>query len=400
MAFLTNNFFFVTNDTDNDSFLSFPVDLVTLDDLSAEAMLESSQRIDHLAEMARTRLPPISDPGPPGALPPSMSGPNIFVQFYALLLRTLIYSQPWTLTRLLRKIVISASLSVLLGAIFWDIAGESNLYLRDRIGYHYASLGIFFWPLSLLAMCDVANSRPNVERDIRDGLYGRFMYILVEVSLDSSRYRILSQRKMLRKCVSFPAYLQCGVLVPDLSDISGAGVCDVGAAPRAGREPDVVVELPRRWSAVPDAAAPHLHVLRARVQVDVSSGAVRRRGAGRDDPGRWGDAAPGQSAIVVSAGQPDAVVVVVAVAAAAQERQHGEAGQLQAQTDSTTGHHYPGGMRATRRRVGSSRDRPRQVERTRGALAGHRSGYCRRIDHFRIPVCQVCHSEEAQKRPE
>ncbi|XP_050451262.1 ATP-binding cassette sub-family G member 8 isoform X1 [Cataglyphis hispanica] len=157
------------------------LDLVTLDDLSAEAMLESSQRIDHLAELARTRLPPLSDPGPPGVLPPSRSGPNIFLQIYALLLRTLIYSQPWTLTRLLRKIIISASLSILLGAIFWDVASESNLYLRDRIGYHYASLGIFFWPLSLLAMCDVANSRPNVERDIRDGLYSRFIYILVEL---------------------------------------------------------------------------------------------------------------------------------------------------------------------------------------------------------------------------
>ncbi|XP_014481575.1 PREDICTED: ATP-binding cassette sub-family G member 8 isoform X2 [Dinoponera quadriceps] len=157
------------------------LDLVTLDDLSAEAMLESSQRIDHLAELARTRLPPLSDPGPPGALPPPTSGPNIFTQIYALLLRTLIYSQPWTLTRLLRKIIISASLSILLGAIFWDVAGDSNLYLRDRIGYHYASLGIFFWPLSLLAMCEVADSRPNVERDIRDGLYGRFIYILIEL---------------------------------------------------------------------------------------------------------------------------------------------------------------------------------------------------------------------------
>lgn len=145
-------------------------------------MLESSQRIDHLAELARARLPPISDPGPPSALPPSNSGPNIFTQIYALLLRTLVYSQPWTLTRLLQKIVISASLSILLGAIFWDIAGESNLYLRDRIGYHYASLGICFWPLYLLAMCEIANNRPNVERDIRDGLYNRFIYILVEVS--------------------------------------------------------------------------------------------------------------------------------------------------------------------------------------------------------------------------
>lgn len=186
------NFFFV-KERNNSLFFSFLVDLVTLDDLSAEAMLESSQRIEHLAELARTRLPPISDPGPPGALPPSMSGPNIFVQFYGLLLRTLIYSQPWTLTRLLRKIVISASLSVLLGAIFWDVAGESNLYLRDRVGYHYASLGIFFWPLCLLAMCDVTNNRPYVERDIRDGLYGRFMYILVEVNPHSSKSQISSR---------------------------------------------------------------------------------------------------------------------------------------------------------------------------------------------------------------
>ncbi|XP_043796668.1 ATP-binding cassette sub-family G member 5 [Apis laboriosa] len=157
------------------------LDLVTLDDLSAEAMLESSQRIDHLAELARTRLPALSDPGPPGALPPSISSPNIFSQIYALLLRTLIYSQPWTLTRLLRKIVISASLSILLGAIFWDVAGDSNLYLRDRIGFHYASLGIFFWPLTLIAIYEVADYRPNVERDIKDGLYGRFVCILMEL---------------------------------------------------------------------------------------------------------------------------------------------------------------------------------------------------------------------------
>lgn len=146
-------------------------------------MLESSQRIDHLAELARTRLPALSDPGPPGALPPSISSPNIFSQIYALLLRTLIYSQPWTLTRLLKKIVISASLSILLGAIFWDVAGDSNLHLRDRVGFHYATLGIFFWPLSLIAICEVADSRPNVERDIKDGLYGRFVYILLQVSI-------------------------------------------------------------------------------------------------------------------------------------------------------------------------------------------------------------------------
>lgn len=149
--------------------------------MSAEAMLESSQRIDHLAELARSRLPALGDPGPPGALPPSISRANIFVQIYAILLKTLIYSQPWAFTRLLQKIVISASLSMILGAIFWDVASDGDLYLRDRIGFYYASLGVLFWPLSLVAICEVTDSRPSVERDIRDGLYGRFIYILLEV---------------------------------------------------------------------------------------------------------------------------------------------------------------------------------------------------------------------------
>lgn len=158
------------------------VDLVTLDDLSAEAMLESSQRIEHLAELARTRLPGLSDPGPPGALPPSTSSAGMFVQMYALLMKNLIYSQPWALTRLLRKIVLSAALSLLLGAIFWDVASDVNLYLRDRIGFHYASLGVLCWPLSLIAISEVSNNRPNVERDTKNGLYSRFVYIFVDVS--------------------------------------------------------------------------------------------------------------------------------------------------------------------------------------------------------------------------
>ena len=160
----------------------FTVDLVTLDDLSAEAMLESSQRIDHLAELARARLPPPSDPGPPGPLPTMNPGANLFGQTYALFLRKLVYSQPWSLATLLRKILIAASLSVILGAVFWDVANDANLYLRDRIGFHYASLGLLFWPLSLLGMVEIVRSRPSIERDIADGLYNRFVYIAVEVS--------------------------------------------------------------------------------------------------------------------------------------------------------------------------------------------------------------------------
>lgn len=154
---------------------------MTLDDLSAEAMLESSQRIDHLAELASSRLPALSDPGPPGPLPPAVYDANIFVQIYALLMKTLVYSQPWTMTRLIQKIVVAASLSIILGAIFWDVAGDTNLHLRDRLGLYYASLGIFFWPLGLLGIYEVINTRPNVESEVKDGLYGRFIYIILEV---------------------------------------------------------------------------------------------------------------------------------------------------------------------------------------------------------------------------
>ncbi|XP_012257912.2 ATP-binding cassette sub-family G member 8 [Athalia rosae] len=157
------------------------LDLVTLDDLSAEAMLESSQRIDHLAELARIRLPGLTDPGPPGPLPLPISSVNIFIQIYVLLLKTLIYSQPGALAKILQKILLSASLSIVLGAVFWNVSNDTNLYLRDRIGMHYASFGVLCWPLNLIAISEVNAARPSVEREIRDRLYGRFVYIFIEL---------------------------------------------------------------------------------------------------------------------------------------------------------------------------------------------------------------------------
>lgn len=60
------------------------VDLVTLDDLSAEAMIESSQRIDQLANAFKRRAEPLSDPGPPGILPPKIKRANFIVQIFGL----------------------------------------------------------------------------------------------------------------------------------------------------------------------------------------------------------------------------------------------------------------------------------------------------------------------------
>ena len=60
------------------------VDLVTKDDLSPEAMLESSQRIDTLSQTFRRKAPPLSDPGPPGMLPPKIKKANILMQIVGL----------------------------------------------------------------------------------------------------------------------------------------------------------------------------------------------------------------------------------------------------------------------------------------------------------------------------
>ena len=62
------------------------VDLVTLDNLSSEAMLESSQRINQLASTFKRRAEPMSDPGPPGIMPPKVKRANLMIQVVGLLM--------------------------------------------------------------------------------------------------------------------------------------------------------------------------------------------------------------------------------------------------------------------------------------------------------------------------
>jgi len=155
------------------------------------------------------------------------------------------------------------------------------------------------------------------------------------------------------------------------------------------------LELPRGRAAVSDAAAPDLHVLRARVQVDVSGGVARRHSGGRDDA-RWrGGFAPGQLARVVPADQPDALVDVSVTAATPPKRKYGQADQLQAQADPAAGHYHSSGMRTARWRIGSSRDQSREAQHTGRIMAGHRRGGRGRFGLSEFPMRQVRHSEEA-----
>ncbi|XP_059483777.1 ATP-binding cassette sub-family G member 8 [Neocloeon triangulifer] len=126
------------------------IDLVTLDDLSAEAMLESSQRIQQLTEVFANRQPPLSDPGPP-LEPPSVSKPpGFFLQIWALLLRGLILRWPLCLVRFSHNLLLCAALSVAIGAIFWDLRNPaaSQDSLPDWLSFYVVMMGMWNIPLS------------------------------------------------------------------------------------------------------------------------------------------------------------------------------------------------------------------------------------------------------------
>lgn len=60
------------------------VDLVTLDSLSAAALLESSGRVEALASVFAGARPP-HDPPPPVPLPAPLNNHNVFLQAFALI---------------------------------------------------------------------------------------------------------------------------------------------------------------------------------------------------------------------------------------------------------------------------------------------------------------------------
>jgi hypothetical protein len=157
------------------------VDLVTLDDLSAAALLESSARIESLAN-AWDRMnsePPLA--APLASLPDPTKSAGFFGQIGTLIKRYMSYKQPGSLLSWISKLIIAAVLSLSLGGIFWDIpSSDPLLTYNDRLGYHHAMMAIALWPLLLIIIRDNQNDRKSAEKDIHLELYGRTVYIFVQ----------------------------------------------------------------------------------------------------------------------------------------------------------------------------------------------------------------------------
>lgn len=154
---------------------------MTLDDLSAAALLESSARIESLAN-AWDRMnsePPLA--APLASLPDPTQNAGIFGQFGTLCKRYITYKQPGSLLSWISRLIIAAVISLLVGCIFWDVPGsDPQLTYNDRLGYHYTMMSIAFWPIILLLVRDYQNDRKNAEKDMKLGLYGRTVYIIVQ----------------------------------------------------------------------------------------------------------------------------------------------------------------------------------------------------------------------------
>ncbi|XP_064476475.1 ATP-binding cassette sub-family G member 8-like isoform X2 [Ornithodoros turicata] len=182
------------------------LDLVTLDNLSAEAMLESSQRVENLVEVFRRRQEALSDPGPPGMAPADVQRAGFFGQMLALWIRAMIYMFPYNVVSFFRSVFLAALMSVLLGAIFWNVrAGREQEHVMDRFGLYYALLGFCLWPLLLNMVTNVWKEKPYVVRDINEKLYSGTAYAISKLT-----YSLPTAAAVFAAYV-FPAYSMAGL---------------------------------------------------------------------------------------------------------------------------------------------------------------------------------------------
>ncbi|KAJ8967314.1 hypothetical protein NQ317_013783 [Molorchus minor] len=170
---------------------------------------------------------PMSDPGPPSALPMTVRNTNCFMQGFVLFTKAMFYTQPNTFLNWLTLIIISASLSLIIGGIFWDVpSSDPQLILNDRQGYHYSVMCIMLWPLLLfLTVSEIRRNRKTVERDVNDGLYGRLTYIITKTLIN------LFPSLFVWLIYVVPSYSMCGLYMQSLSNYDGfyiyIGSCNV-----------------------------------------------------------------------------------------------------------------------------------------------------------------------------
>lgn len=118
---------------------------------------------------------------PLASLPDPTNPAGLCGQISTMIRRYITFKQPGSLLSWISRLIIAAILSLLLGAIFWDIPlSDSQLTYNDRLGYHHTMMAIALWPVLLLWIRDIHVDRKHAEKDMRLGLYSRSVYIFVQ----------------------------------------------------------------------------------------------------------------------------------------------------------------------------------------------------------------------------
>ncbi|XP_015787613.1 ABC transporter G family member 16 [Tetranychus urticae] len=159
------------------------LDLVTLDNLSSEAMLESSQRIENLVDLYSNRCSnAVSLPGPPSVAPPPVRRAHMTIMFLALWIRALIFTFPYNVIHLFRNLLLAISLSICTGIIYWHIRiGREQEHLWDRIGLYHTILTIMPIPLFLVEIHDAHKEKNYVLNEVKMQLYTKPLYVFSKI---------------------------------------------------------------------------------------------------------------------------------------------------------------------------------------------------------------------------
>lgn len=101
--------------------------------------------------------------------------------------RSLVFTFPTNLRRWLSVFITSAVMSLIHGAIFWNVRSTHHGTLaeqediNDRLAFHYVLATVAIWPTLMLMISDVWKERDSVARDVKDRLFGRWIHFFSKV---------------------------------------------------------------------------------------------------------------------------------------------------------------------------------------------------------------------------
>ncbi|KAH7646586.1 abc transporter sub-family g-like protein [Dermatophagoides farinae] len=180
------------------------LDLVTLDDLSQEALLESSQRIENIANIhSRRSMSEIfsSMPGPPAVLPAPFRRANFAMQFLALWIRALIFSFPYNVVHLFNRFIITLLLSLIIGGIYWQIrTGREQEFVWDRIGFINTMISIGIIPILTIELINAYTEKLYIISEVHQGFYSLPAYLLAKLLYSTPQTILIGLAYALPAC--------------------------------------------------------------------------------------------------------------------------------------------------------------------------------------------------------